>query len=610
MSFVHRLYGKYAHPLVRVVKGVPTSWDPAIVAIKCSATIQHAVWSPCSRFIAISFWYEAGIHVLDAATLKRLKSFTPPGDKTQLLAFSPESRLLMWLSGSQADFLSWDLQTGILVSKVPIGGGKSAKDVCSITYSGSGNTFGVLYKGDNDTTISIYDIPFSALVYSHPIKGLVTDVIWTNGDYLQFATLGPRSITIWEVGFNTIHPPMRVKSLPTPSNFVPPKQFVFLPTLFRLAFILEETILVWDAQHSKLLLNSEDVEDPKEMAFSPDGVFFACVTYFQEIYLWKESQTGYTPHRKIMHKDGGNEIPLLSPNGQSIVAPCGDILQLFHTTDSTTSPSSFLAQTIQQNRLVLGFLLDESLAVAAQWLNSVAVVLDLKSGAPWLIIDAGMKIYGLRVAGSTVVVVGNDKISTWNLPTRGCILNVTENTNDGIQTTILYRSAPLETLKRPSVLISPDLKYIAITEELDGNYKDLNIYNVSTGKHLASTTSWGGILWFTPDGHEVWCHWPWGEEGWAIVEDGESDVTRLEGLNSAQGPSGGPPWQPSHGWQVVDNEWILSSNRKKLLWLPHHWQVDLEGIKMGEQLLVWSGRFLALRDPELPEIVILELLGE
>lgn len=49
-------------------------------------------------------------------------------------------------------------------------------------------------------------------------------------------------------------------------------------------------------------------------------------------------------------------------------------------------------------------------------------VLDLKSGIPQLTIDTGMGIYGLGIVGNTVVIVSEENIITWNIPTGGYII--------------------------------------------------------------------------------------------------------------------------------------------------------------------------------------------
>ena len=204
-----------------------------------------------------------------------------------------------------------------------------------------------------------------------------------------------------------------VESLPTPDNFDPAREYLFLPTTSRLAFTVESTLLVWDAQHHKYLLNSVDNIFPGCPTFSSDGCFFACGTDSPDIYLWRESSIGYILHQKLTSNDVGSCIPFLSPSGQSIIMSSGLLPQLWHTTNSTTSSSSVATWDPEDApQFILGFSPDRSLAVAAQLKSNVATVIDLKSSATQLTIDVGVGICGLKITRSTVIAVGDGKIIT------------------------------------------------------------------------------------------------------------------------------------------------------------------------------------------------------
>jgi len=76
--------------------------------------------------------------------------------------------------------------------------------------------------GDDKTfVIGTYDIISGTLIYYYPSEVLVAYIIWICGEYIQFATLGVQSITIWENKFTSKHSPTEVQSLPTPDNFDP-----------------------------------------------------------------------------------------------------------------------------------------------------------------------------------------------------------------------------------------------------------------------------------------------------------------------------------------------------------------------------------------------------
>ena len=442
--------------------------------------------------------------------------------------------------------------------------------------------------------------------------------IWTHGEFLRFAIVEPGSIIIWEVGFTSKHTMAEVESLPAPDD-IDSIGYLFLPTRSRLAFAptLLATVLVWDALNSKILLKFVG-NRPNNPSFSSDGHFFACGDTDQEIYLWKESPTGYDLHRKLVFSIAKpldylylrQTTPLLSPNGESIIAHKQSSTQLWRTTDPVTSLSSVPTQPVKQSRFILGFSQDESLAAVAQ--DNTATIIDLRSGDPRLIIDAGTRIYGLGVTGNTIVVVSDGGIITWNLPAEHCVLNARLNINDTIRT-ITFNHPTLPPTQLYSVSISPDFDYIAIgrTHCTSGGpdhigigraYRtggDLEIYDMSTGKYLAGTAFAAvqeSVLCFIPDKHGVWSvHSLIKSRGWKIVKDGESNVVGLEPFEDIM-----PDRFLSHGHKVTDDGWILDSRKTRLIWLPQHWRRYWPEYSRGR-------RFLGLLDYGPSEPVILEL---
>ena len=575
------------------------SWKPSIET-RPNSWLIHTSWSPCSRFIVTSEAYGREIQIIDAVTLKKLKCFIHPHWSPQFTIFSPTSHLLTSVDNKSETIINWDLQTGVQVSEIPMEKRGSTLKAHSITYSECGMMFGVLFW-DKDEAIAIrtYDVLSGAHIYCHLTKQPVMKAIWTCGRCLQFATLGLGSLTVWEIGFTSKHPPVEIKSLPTPNNFDPLKEFLFLSTCSQLAFTLEKTVLVWDAQHSRLLLNSILIDLPCNMTFSPNGCFFACGSYGPGIYLWKKSPTGYILHQKL--KAGHFCKPLLSPNGQLVVDYSGQHLELWRTTDPTTSPSTTPTQPSRSTEpFILGLSPDRSFVVAARSRDNIVIVINLKSGITQLTIDTCMEIYGLMVIKNTIAVVGGGEVAIWNLPTGDGTLDARAGIEDSVWRREFgyslrgYRGAP----KLASALISPDLNYVA-TLEFGGSpgWYPITLYSVSMGKRLRQVDTTWGRLWFPPDRHELWC----GDNGWTIVKDGESGIT-LKAINAAtRGPSGGFPWQSSCGYKVKDDRWILNPSGKQLLWLPPY----LRPSKMDR---IWGGQFLACC--ELPEVVVLELPEE
>ena len=597
---MRRLYELHAQPLAKVVHGLPTSWKQSIAATKFPTVIDTAVWSPCSMFIAVVFSKSKGnVEILDAVTLGRRTVLDFPLNGTRWLVFSPCARMLTWFGESPEKFVSWDLQTGSLVSTIPPEQQGRTQDCFSATYSACGTMLGVPFRNDGSFTISTYNVRSGTHIYSHSIGGPVLSQIWiwADGEYLQFATTKSGSITTWEVGFTSTDAPREVQSLSIPGDPHRSGHSILHPNLSRLAFVTGGKVKVWCARGSKFLLESApDVKWPRQMSLSIDGRFFTCGTNGPNFYVWKESPAGYILHQKLTSNTQTSK-PRISPNGESIIAFGDSVIQLWRTTDSTTS-----TQVSQRSKrpFILGFSPDEALAGFTRTGGKTVTVLDLKSGTPRLVVDTDMKVYGLGVGGDTVVVVGEGKIVGWKLPAGD--INATADVNYSRWTTTFdYPSFPISA-QRPTISVSPDLGHVAIVN--GGIDSHLHVYDVHAGQCLVSVpVGLESSPWFATDGCHVWCVTDGGEaESWGIVEDTEPDVTELEHRESTTHPPDGFPWRPSRGYSILDGRWALSSSKKRLLWLPPHWRSD------GWNRM-WSGRFLALLDCELPEPVILELDG-
>ena len=374
---------------------------------------------------------------------------------------------------------------------------------------------------------------------------------------------------------HNIHPLIK-KILPTPDNLDPWGYGLFHPTS-RLAFRSEESLLVWDASHSKLLLDSTDTERGGRLAFSPNGDFLAYVSHVAT-HLWKESPTGYILYQKTISYIYNPTGLLIYPNGQLLTVSDHHTLQLLHKMDTTTSSPSITTQIVNNTEEhVLEFSWDRSLAAAVRLKHTAVMVLNLETGAPQLIINTDMCIYGLKLAKSTIIVVGDGQMITWNLPVGTNLLGARANIDNSVQTTFFHhpRHTHLEFAS-----ISPNLSYIAIIASGSRiwsfstrgfSVRGLRIYSMSMGKLLAGTIAPVHQPWFTQTEHEIWSCVP-REGGWAIITDSKSSNTRLNHLGSFGVRSDRPPYQSPYGHQVTDNGWILNSSGKRLFWVPQHWR--------------------------------------
>ena len=581
---VRALYGPQIRAMVRVISGVPVSWDTSIASVKFPDWIQATAWSPCSRFIAATYHGSSEVVILDAATLKQLHTMDPLEKKVFWgnIIFSPKGHLLTACSRREHYIVSWDFQTGGLLSKTSTG---TSNSCISMSYSRCETMVGCLFHG---AFIKIFNVFSGTCISSHPTKQSVK-AIWTCDKYLQFATVESGSITIMQLSFTLSHPPTWVGTLSTPDDFS--EELVSLPTLSQLAFILHGEILVRDVQHNKFLLHSTNFENPRDMSFSSDGCSFACGTRGREFHIWKELPTGHISHQKLI-SGAVHPTPIVSPNGESVITHSDNVLQLWHTTNPPTSLSNTSKQSSKNSEwFFVEFSPDESLVAVAEKSSETVKILDTKSGHPWLVINAGTEIYGLKMTGDKTIVVGDGRIITWDLPARGCISNTRRDISSCVQTTTFRCSGDSDDL---FASISPNLKYMALWNGGDDS-EPLGLYDTHSGEMIVTAASSRKLTGFAPSGHEVWCTDKDGQvEKWEVVEETGSNTIWLEELEPYMTSPSGFPWNSPDGYQDTDDGWILCSSKKWLLCLPPHLQPNAKiRRKWSKRLLaVWNGNSL------------------
>ena len=602
------------------------------MSVGFSALVRTATWSPCSRFIAISWGVykraraikEGGgneeeraiqkrgaIEILDAVTLGQLNAF--PQDtmcQIQYLIFSPDAHLLTLIGGNPDRITTWDVQTGILVSVISPEPQGYHKLVITATHSPCGRIIGLCTHGTRTPTISTYNILSGKHIYSHRVEGQKLAEVWTHGECLRFAVLKSGIITTWEVGFASIHTLTEVASLPLPDDFAT-GQLLYNPPLSRLVYndrLCPIRVHVWDAQHSKCLLKQVRCNNTRH-CFSTNGQFFVG-RVGSDVFLWKESPMGYVLHQKLIFTTADSPMAYISPNGKLVLTLSGSVVQSWRITDSNI-PSPTISTQPQDNKPpLLVFSPDEALAAVTQLEGITVIVLDLKFGVPRLVIDTGMEVYGLGMGRGAVVVIGYDpgsgdrKIVTWNIPARDYVLNSKAGSDHSVKTTIFHDPPEQTSPPIPPASVSPDLNHFVMLEINEGVNCNVHLYDVLTGQHLASASGcspqFGRSPWFSRDGSRFWCmdgiqH----DMGWEITKDSKSNITRLEHLEENKCPPDEFPWQCPPRYEVTDG-WVLHSSGKRLLWLPPHWW-------SGQFDRVRSGQFLALLNSKLPEVLILEL---
>jgi hypothetical protein len=530
------------------------------------------------------------------------------------MAFSPDSRTLTSLIRSHGGreewfVVSWDLQTGGEIgatkwretSEVDF---KTGKIIYSITYSTNGKLVAILSTHRYSATIAIYDVVSGVYMHdvyhrtrANPDLDLGTQSVykmWAHGDSLRFAIPEPTAIAIWEVGFTPGATLVEVETISLPPNIVemlsnefPPAPAEFHPLSYRLAFIpLRGPLVVWDVRTSAILLHDPDFHSGGQKTFSSDGRFFAC-TRNSKVYIWESPSTGYSAFREFIPNDR-DSTPLLSPNGKSIIAFRGPTIQLWHTKSIT--PPVFRPTTKRSH--LLEFHPDKSLAAIAPHRASTVTVVDLNTGVTQLTIDTSVQVRGLGLIGNTIVVIGDSKVITWNLPGWKFPPDARMDAKDSTRTIDLDKNLVGTTST------SLDFQYIGLMT-VSHRKSFVEVYCISTGQYLryqAQVTA----LWFAPDGHDLWCATGDAEAKVLTVTQDTLDHTKT--VPKSEYGKWGCPWGSSRGYQITSEGWVLRQDGKRLLMLPPLWRSSFR-----EMEIAWNGKFLALLHMPLPEPVILEL---
>lgn len=626
-SMIQKLFKAYTQPFTQVICGVPMSWDLNTAAASYPFKIGVAVWSPCNKFIAISAAHTMKVLVLDSATLQQIQTLDLSLEDNKFplgLAFSPDTQMLTCVCGSgyrpypppmaaNIGVVTWDLQTGGVVSII---GSKEGlfSPYMGVIYSSNGKMIAVLhsYYQMADTFISIYDVVSG--VYMHNVYSGVESLIgmWTNGDSLRFLIKCSTGITIWEVGFIPGATHIEVETLSIPEKFIGGMCFLFgglshvqkaqSPHIsYQLALYYKATheLLVWSVQNSKLLLTLKDVSGVSSVTFSSNGSFFACSTSGGEVYIWRETSTGYTLHAKFPVIAQNSQL-LLSPNGESIIAFHGSAVQLSRIKGlATTSPSFPTQAPYHTGDFILDFFPDRPLLVVMRMKSNTVTVLDINSGLQQLTIETSIEGYGLRVIENTIVVLGDGKAITWNLLGINFSPDSKMSAMDSVQ--IIDFARGKTKLPMITAAISHDHCYIAILRKNVAT-QQLTLSDASDGRYLHSTSIEGGSpLWFAPERSNI-CSTLRGNGALAmeITQNGFQQEKIITPVALIEDKSWGCPWRISDGYQVTNDGWILSVDGKRLLMLPPLWQSSME-----QQ--IWNGQFLVLSHGSLPEPVILKL---
>jgi len=378
----------------------------------------------------------------------------------------------------------------------------------------------------------------------------------------------------------------------------------FSPVSFHLSFFIDKDIFVLDVRDSKILFRTDmaaEQHHPRSECFSPDGRFFACITWDDDIRVWKSTSTGYVPWSthipRIPPSASGGFV--FSPTATSILSWGDGGIVLLDNHLRPPPPNEIRSPRLWGDHLV-AYSADGTRIATARRGHGVVTILGPLLDTPKQYINTDMRIQDIKILGSGVFVVDKHRLVSWDLG--GGAQGVRRATFDGIfPAGVELSHARHFTLSNNCARIAMNtgktvFLYDVMAQEILNEYKVDIIYSWDTPDIQFSHD--GCHLWLifalTDDDHDIY-----DQCGKLDVEDDWSSVD----LEIWPVPRDGRSWDGYFppGYHVqVGSEWVVDPRGRKLLWLPPDQRTGL----MAEAK--WDGDFLALvsvRRPGPPLII-------
>jgi len=432
---------------------------------------------------------------------------------------------------------------------------------------------------------------------------------WVHGDSLLLATSfeidGKITINIQDLQ-PTSSPPFLV----TESFLLQPHEgeFSFSPVSFHASFLAARKAVILNVRDLKILLRIDGTTERNRMGsgyFSPDGRFFAYMTSFDEIHVWKNTSTGYVPWSNFVLQFPGPEGFAFSPSAISILSWSDYGIELLDNHLRPPSPKNTRHHRRTGAHLVTCSV-DGTRIATARPRESIVTILDPLLDTPRRYINTNMRILEIKIFDNVLFVADSHELVSWGLGVGGTgrdAHGVRRATLDGISGTGWFK-------------LSNDCSQIVIATK-----GTVTLYDIKTQKILNECTI-GHMtqdflnkptvdnIWdfrFSPDGCQLWfllgqsrfmASGPCRCATLHTTKDWHSAEVTVEFLEDE--------WSrdsrfPPPGYRIrVGSGWVEGPGGRKLLWLPPNWRTEF----MTEA--VWNGSFLALAGDRHPEPIIIE----
>lgn len=371
--------------------------------------------------------------------------------------------------------------------------------------------------------------------------------------------------------------------------------FSFSPVSYHVSFVTgtEVTILDIRKQETQETLLHKKVAQPLYKPpghFSPDGRFFVCGTWEDEIFVWEKKPTGYVHWCTVTSR-----LPFsgfsFSPTAASLLtwAP-GKIQMLRPEPRAIQSPNKTELRGSRGRHLVACSTDGKHIAIVRNG-ESVVTVLDRLSGNPKQPINTGMRIRDIEITGNTMFVTDGHKFFSYDLGTTGSAQDIRRGTVDETSAT-----DPSNIMTFNPLVLSKDCSKI-----VSAHGKVVVARDINTRKVVGEYTASGSVdsIQFSPDG----CRLLLIVEPLNLSNSVELELAEERGFSvttSSMDPWSGTGYS-SNGYSIEDDcQWVVDPSGRRLLWLPPNWRIQTW------RDVWWSGDLLALVHPDHPDPILIE----
>ena len=534
-------------------------------------------------------------------------------------------------SKSQDILEVWDTQTGVIINTQVL----NFQGLSEIMFHGDKRIITLFAGHDNKHHFYTHN----ALDGTQLCQGEVPttgvhqrSTHWVHKDTLQFTThsrVDRRSVVnLYELQ-PTLTLPLLLSSFSLPPQH---REFSFSPVSFHACFSDKQKITILDVQNSRRLLRAKVDNYSPDGRFSPNGHFFAYQKSENEICIWQNTPTGYTPWSVLIP-----ELPSCvlswSPASTSILSSSTPLSSTPSSIISSSASNPFGSTLISfeskrgiqlldpgshQDPLSLNKInhhksSDHLVAYSADYMyiamarteDNFVTILNCLSATSQQFTDPDIEILDVKIVNNTVVVLDKHKLVSWDLESGG-VLQGPHGVHWAFdqyifQTILSHDCSKIATVMGNSVLLYDVKAQKAIVGGVYNSRSGLckEIYDIRfslDGSKLWANDENNGYSFLGSEVAENWkstvgVNWDELFEKYNIevmTKKWSKDISLLFDCHL-------------YGqYHEVDSGWVVDSQARELLWLPPTWRLE------DNDKVRWDGNFLALFDRCFPEPIIIE----